>query len=244
MCGKVVLALLVTCACFLTSCSEKGDTSLINSNPSKPASTQNHQEQQASNQTKKDVLAQKYSVDSNGVVMNFMDTLDTLYKSDKTYTIYTDGFSFRYTVEDNNGNLLDMGYHDYRGSLDLYYQGNLLVLEYGFGGNANPSCRYYDVENGRVSSFYENPLATSDTKVAFFTFRERDKKNVLIVQDIFNVSDYYTEIERDFAGGTVLYYNCEAAFLDNGTKLQITYPFGVQEEGKTVEYRTEVLSLE
>lgn len=243
MCGKVVLALLVTCACFLTSCSEKGDTSLINSNPSKPASTQNQQEQQASNQTKKDVLAEKYSIDSNGIVTNFMDTLDTLYKSDKNYTIYTDGFSFRYTVEDNNGNLLDMGYHDYRGSLDLYYQGNLLVLEYGFGGNANPSCRYYDVENGRVSSFYENPLATSDTKVAFFTFRKRDKKNVLIIQDIFNVSDYYTEIERDFANGTELYYNTQAAFLENGKKLEITYPVKSKNAQTTAEYKKEIFEL-
>lgn len=243
MCKKVVFVLLLSCVCFLTSCSEKGDISVIDDNLSTPALPQNEQEEQAFEQTDKSVLAEKYSVNDDGIVINFLDTLDTLYKSDKNYTIYTDGFSFRYTVEDNNGNVLDMGYHDYRGSFDLYYQGNLLVLNYGYGGNIGASERYYDVENGRVSSFFSNPIAVSDTRVAYFVYREQDEKNVLIVQDIFDSSEYYTEIERDFADGTVLYYNCEATFLDNGTRLQITYPFGAQEKGKPTEYRTEVLSL-
>ena len=125
-----------------------------------------------------------YTLDENGIVTNYFETLDTVYKEDKNYTIYTDGFSFRYTINDNKGNVLDIGYHDYRGSFNLYYQGNLLVLDYGFGGNTRPSYRYYDVENGRVSSFYSNPLAVSDTKVAYFIYREQDGEEVLIVQDI------------------------------------------------------------
>lgn len=236
---KLLLVLLLACTCFLTSCSNKDNSFVSDGNISKFESMENDQKKQAEDTN----LSKNYTVNRNGIVTNYFDTLDTVYKNDKNYTIYTDGSSFRYTVKDNKGNVLDMGYHDYRGSLNFYYQEDILVLEYGYGGNLRPSKRYYDVENGRVSSFFNNPIAEFSTKVAFFTFRERDKKNVLIVQDIFNVADYYTEIERDFAGGTVLYYNCEATFLDNGTKLQITYPFGVQEKGKAVEYKTEVLSL-
>ncbi len=189
-----------------------------------------------------DSLSSEYTISPDGIVMNFLDTVNTIYKSDKNYAIYTDGFSFRYTVNDNNGNLLDMGYHNYRGSFDLYYQGDLLVLDYGYGGNTGASERYYDVEHGRISPFFSSPIALSDTRVAYFVYREQNEKNALIIQDIFDPSDYYTEIERDFASGPIL-YTSEATFLDNSTKLQITYPFGIAEKGKPVEYKTEVLSL-
>lgn len=178
----------------------------------------------------------------NGIVMNFFDTLDTVYKQDKNYTVYTDGFSFCYKVNDNNGNLLDIGYHDYRGSLDLYYQNSLLVLEYGYGGNLKASKRYYDLENGRVSRFFGNMVAQSDTKVAYFTYFEDGNKTALIVQDIFDRVDYYIEIEREFALGTELYYNTQAVFLDGGKKLKIKYPVKSQ-NGQDVEYQTEILDL-
>ncbi len=232
---KVVFVLLIVCVCILTSCSNKDDTLV---------SLESGQNEPSSKQTGDVNLSKNYTVDQSGIITNFLGTIDTIYKKDKNYTIYTDGFSFRYTVNDNKGNVLDIGYHDYRGSFDLYYQGNLLVLDYGSGGNSGTSKRYYEVERGLISPFYSNPIALSDTKVAFFTYREQDNKNVLIVQDIFNVEDYYIAIERDFAGGTALYYNTKATFLENGKRLEITYPFGSEEKGAPVEYKTEVLSLE
>ena len=177
----------------------------------------------------------------NGTGTNFSDAFDTIYKQDKNYTVYTDGFSFCYKVNDNNGDLLDVGYHDYRGSLDLYYQNNLLVLEYGNGGNLKGSKRYYDLENGRVSRFFDNTVAQSDTKVAYFTYFEDSNKTALIVQDIFDRADYYIEIEREFALGTELYYNTRAVFSEDGKKLEIKYP--VKPQNGQEEYQTEILEL-
>lgn len=234
MCKKVVVVILIVFLCILTSCSNNDDILV---------SLESRQNESLSEQTKNINLSKKYTIDQSGTIINFLETIDTIYKKDKNYTIYTDGFSFRYTVNDNKGNTLDIGYHDYRGSFDLYYQGNLLVLDYGFGGNSGTSQRYYDVERGIISPFYSNPIAVSDTKVAFFIYSGQNDKNVLIVQDIFNSEDYYIEIDRDFANGTVLYYNTKATFLENGKKLEITYPFGSDAKGVPLEYKTEVLSL-
>jgi len=230
------LVLLVACVFGLTSCTQKENNPSFDSTPSTSATT-----------GAKQVLSHKYSVDENGNVMNFFDTLDTLHKSGENYQIYTDGFSFRYTVTDNNGKVLDIGYHDYRGSFDLDYQGKLLVLEYGSGGNVGiigVSKRYYDVEAGRVSPFFAGVLAHGGTKVVYFAYREQEKKTVLIVQDLFDPADCYEEFERDFANSPNLLYNdTKAEFLNDGKQLQITYPAGVQEKDKPVEYKTEVLSL-
>lgn len=192
--------------------------------------------------------AQRNTPDANNSVnsesetsTNFSDAFDTVYKQDKNYIVYTDGLSFCYKVNDNNGDLLDVGYHDYRGSLDLYYQDSLLVLEYGNGGNLMASKRYYDLENGRVSRFFDNTVAQSDTKVAYFTYFGDSNKTALIVQDIFDRADYYIEIEREFALGTELYYNTRAVFLDDGKKLEIKYP--IKSQNGKVEYQTEILEL-
>ena len=230
---KILSLLLVFCFVFVL-CSCKNANTTTNS-------SQNEAGEQINKQDDKTNLSEKYAVDDNGTVINFLDTIDTSYKEDKNYSIYTDGFSFRYIVKDNDGNLLDMGYHDYRRNFDLYYLGKMLVLDYGSGGEAIPSRRYYDVEKGRVSAFFLNTIAVTDTKVAYFSYEEKKKKDVLIVQDIFDLSKYYIEFERNFDNGTALFYNTKASFIDNGTKLEITYPYESQKSSP--QYKTEILSL-
>lgn len=232
---KIVLIILIANFCLLTSCSNNNNA-IDQSKIEKP--------EVFSKQEDDFNLSEKYTVNQNGIIMNYLETIDTIYKSDDNYTIYTDGFSFRYIVKDNSDNVLDIGYHDYRGSFDLYSLGKLLVLDYGSGGNSGTSKRFYDLEKGQVSRFYSNPIAVSDTKVAFFAYNEKDNKEVLIIQGIFNTEDYYKEIERNFPNGTAVFYDTKATFLENGKKLEITYPIKTTEKGESLEYKTEVIILE
>ncbi len=230
-----VFAILI-CLIFLTSCSNKIDSS--NNKYSKKES-----DMYVDKHINNSEILGKYNINEDGTVINFFDTMDTVYKQDVNYIVKTDGFSFCYEVNDNDGNSLDIGFHDYRGSLNFYYQEDILVLEYGYGGNLRPSKRYYDVENGRVSSFFNNPIAEFSTKVAYFKYSESKNENILIVRDMFDTTNYYTEIKRDFANGTELYYNTQATFLENGKKLQIKYPVKSKNNQTIAEYEKEIIEL-
>ena len=232
MCKKVVIFLLLAFVCFLTACSEKNNVSGTDNNTSIPALLQNEMKEQAFMQTNKNVPAEKYNVDSNGNVWNYLSTLTILYKSGDNYEIYTDEgvTGFYYIVKDGHGELLDQGYHNWKGSFDLEYQNGLLVLDYGYGGNAWDE-RYYDISGGRVSRVFPSPEAVSDKLVAYFV-SESDGQIKLIVQDIFDSSVYYKEIVRDFSGD-VYKVHFSGEFLDNNTKLRITYPVKDKEETVT-----------
>lgn len=233
---KVFSAILI-CIIFLTSCSNKIDSS------SDTKYSKEESDRYINKHINDSEVLKKYNINGDGTVINFFDTMDTVYKKDVNYIVNTDGFSFCYKVNDNDGNLLDIGYHDYQGGLNFYYQEDLLVLEYGYGGNLRPSKRYYDVKNGRVSRFFDNPIAEYSTKVAYFTYSESKNENILIVRDMFDMTNYYTEIKRNFANGTELYYNTQAAFLENGKKLEITYPVKSKNAQTTAEYKKEIFEL-
>ena len=127
--------------------------------------------------------------------------------------------------------MIDRGCHNWRGSFDLSYQNGLLVLDYGFGGSSFNK-RYYDIDGRRVSKFYPSPVAESDSLVAYFIWEENQIK--LIVQDIFNSTVFYKEISQDFSD-FVLKQNYTGEFIENNTKLRLTYP---------VNNRTELITEE
>ncbi len=234
MCKKVVLLLLSTLVCLFPACTNRGDVSDIGNNPSKQTSLQNEYKEHSSNQATKASIADKYNVDSDGNIWNYLSTLDTPYKSAENYEIYTDDgqTGFYYVVKDKNGTRLDLGYHDSRGSFDLVYENGLLVLDYGYGGNAWDE-RYYDISASRVSRFFPSPEAVSDKLVAYFV-SESNGQIKLIVQDIFDSSAYYKEIVRDFSGD-VFKVHFSGEFFDNNAKLKITYPVKDKEGSVTEE---------
>ena len=59
-----------------------------------------------------------------------------------------------YVVKNSKKEYLDFGYHDGRGSLKFFKSNGLLCLEYGVGGSTWYE-RYYDIEKGKVSKFFE-----------------------------------------------------------------------------------------
>jgi len=155
-------------------------------------------------------------------------------KTDENYTVYTDKNEIKnyyYIVKDKNGEVLDRGYHDSHGSFDIEYQNGLLALDYGYGGNSFDK-RYYDIEGGRISQYLSRPVAESDRLVAYFT--QEDDQFKLIVRDIFDATVFYQEIIRDFSN-FVVKQNYTGEFIENNTKLRVTYPVNNRKEPVTEE---------
>ena len=90
-------------------------------------------------------LSSKYIIGENGIVMNYISTLDIVYEEDDNYIIYTDErqSGYHYYVKSDDGALIDEGFHTWRGSFGFDRKDGILVLDNGFGG---PSWhrRYYD----------------------------------------------------------------------------------------------------
>ena len=151
-----------------------------------------------------------------------INSANIIYKSDKTYKIFTNEemTEFEYFIYDNDGGIIDMGYHDSRGSFDIYEENGLLVLDYGVGGNTWHE-RYYDTAKGAVSRFFEKPVQNTDRLIAYFEVRD-NPDIVLVVRDIFDTAQFYKEINRDFSS-FVITDQAKCEFIDNNTRLKLTY---------------------
>lgn len=119
-----------------------------------------------------------------------------------------------YRVFNQSKKIIDHGYFDPR-AVDISFEENdgILSLKQLAGGSLQ--YRYYDVSNSRVSQFFNNPKDSSHELVAYFSGTYDDL--TLIVQNMFDSSDYYQEIRRDFstAGSTIV------TFQNDGTQLEI-----------------------
>lgn len=168
-------------------------------------------------------LSSKYIIDENGIVMNYIDTLDIIYEEDDNYVIYTDEIQsgYQYYVKNDDGALIDEGFHTWRGSFGFDRKDGILVLDNGFGG---PSWhrRYYDTASGRVSRFFYKPVQTSNELVAYFTSKGEDATIVLVVQNMFDPAVYYKEFQGNFSG-MVFRDHSTGEFLDNDTKLKVHF---------------------
>lgn len=79
-------------------------------------------------------------------------------------------------------------------------------------------CRYIDIEKDLCSYWFTNPVAENENMVAY---PDPGGSTKLIVQDMFDKSEYYREFERDFAYKQ--WPLTSAEFIDEGTRLKITY---------------------
>lgn len=154
---------------------------------------------------------------------NFEETFTAITVKEKNHIIKTsDKFAGDfYEIYDNNGNLLDKGYHGWRGSFDISKKDEVIVLEYGFGGTSvHPKYRFYDAEKGIASRYFEGPIAYSGQLVAYFSINENNAK--LIVQDIFNIEETYIEFSGKF-DKFILMKIQEMSFNEDGTKILIRH---------------------
>lgn len=156
-------------------------------------------------------------------IQNCLSSINILYKQGKNYEILSDEslFYFHYFIRDNDGRIIDEGYHGPRGSFDIIQKETYITLNYGHGGNSWFE-RYYDVSAGRLSRFFESPIQTNDELVALFKVNNANNDIILVIQNIFDPDKYYKEVMRDFSD-LVIKDEVKAEFLDDNTKLRITY---------------------
>ncbi len=154
---------------------------------------------------------------------NFESTFTIVTKNEKNFVIkssddYAGNF---YEIYDNTGNLLDKGFHGWRGSFDISKEHNMVILEYGFGGTGvHPKYRLYDVERGIVSRYFEGPIAVRDTLIAYFNVI--DEKAILVVQDAFDINRYYKEFTGKFDKFVFMKIQ-EISFSEDGAKIIIKH---------------------
>lgn len=156
-------------------------------------------------------------------IYDIEDSFTETYKEDKNFLItksdeYAGDF---YEIYDNYGNLLDKGYHGWRGSFDISKNGDIITLEYGFGGtNVFPKYRFYDVANSMVSRYYDGPVDIYGSNVAFF--KEENGKVVLAVQNMFDSTEYYREFTGRFDRLICLYIK-DIVFSEDGKEITIEF---------------------
>lgn len=153
-----------------------------------------------------------------------------LSEENKNYKVYTDesGFNYYYDIYNNNGKLIDTGFHTKGIGIEVI--GDILNIRKGAGTYVF-TCKYYDLSTNRVSRDYATPLEIGGEYIAYFTTKTEGNKDeiVLIVQNIFDERLYYKEIKRDFSDETLSFYS-PTEFIDNNTKLRIKYPINQNDE--------------
>ena len=154
---------------------------------------------------------------------NFERTFTTVRVNEKNYIIKTstDFAGDFYEIYDNNGNLLDKGFHGWRGSFDISKERDIITLEYGFAGTSvHPKYRMYDAEKGIASRYFEGPIAVNGTLIAYFKVSNEEAS--LVVQDIFDVENCYKVFNGKF-DTFILMKIQEISFSEDGTQINIKH---------------------
>lgn len=169
-----------------------------------------------------------------------LQPLNIVWGKDDNFEILTnaEGTAYRYCVYDNNGQLLDQGFHDFRGC-GFSVKGGYLCY-YDASLTFQWAERYYDVEKGLVSPSYYRPLDTRKNLVAYYDTNS-DGKTVLIIRDIFDTDAYYFEISRAF-NPSVWTGGSTGSFSEDATTFTLTY-IVTHQENKTETTVTETIQL-
>ena len=191
--------------------------------------------QQPDTNTSGTVIADRYEVDRQGNIRNFLSTVNVPNKLTEHYEVFTDPIysAYRYIVMGKNGRVLDTGY---TGNGGVYFResGDLLVLQIN-NNTSDWQLRFFDVETGRTSPLFDSVAAYEDGLVAYFTFNNKGSV-VLVVQDVFDPAAYYVELNYYFSGQAIKNSNYSGWFEENASKLVISMPDSYTGERSNVEF--------
>ena len=137
-----------------------------------------------------------------------------LYERGAYYELYgqVQGTATYYRIFNEDLELIDFGYYEKSGSISQI--GDMLVLSLN-GGMFSQIVRYYDIQNSRISCFFNAPLAVNEELVVYVEGQK------FVIQNIFDPAAFYQEIEMDPIPGSALQF--EVCFIDN-QHLQVKYP--------------------
>lgn len=143
----------------------------------------------------------------------------------------TDG-DYKLTIRSRSGNIIFNEQYGAEPIVQIVDDDTLLII---CGKGDWHICTFVNVDTGLVSEGFDDISAWNSEMVVYAVWQDGTYK--VIVQDIYNKSDYYMEIERDFYPAAAPQYIIkEAAFLDDST-LKVKY------YGENLETREEIFDL-
>ncbi len=149
--------------------------------------------------------------------ISYNDSIFTLCEVSDNYELYygdiASGYYFK--IYNQNAELMDSG--NYKSTTDISKVHGWIQLWYSVG-MSNRMVKYYDVENGRVSQLFNNPLAVCEELVVYTNIV--NDSDCFVVQNIFDSNVYYQTFAMDPVPASVLGF--EAEFIDN-THIQVSY---------------------
>ena len=125
-----------------------------------------------------------------------------------------------YTVVADSGIILDWSYDTQWYRIEFSEEDSVGCLKQ-FSGGPTCSYRFYDFVNERVSRIYENPFTRNGNLVA--TIETRGDELVLLVQDMFDPSVYQAVFREDWIVPFLVIQNAKIEFIENNTKLKVSY---------------------
>lgn len=197
--------------CFLLS------LFLFSACQSSPNST-NHSESTSMNAT--------VTTDSNVTTTSsdsvHMDIVHELQQKTEHFELYgaDNGGACFYRVVADSGISLDWSHDTQWYRIEFSEEDSVGCLKQ-FSGGPTCSYRFYDFVNERVSRIYNNPFTRNGNLVA--TIETRGDELVLLVQDMFDPSVYQAVFREDWIVPFLVIQNAKIEFIENNTKLKVSY---------------------
>lgn len=122
-----------------------------------------------------------------------------------------------YTVKDKSGETIENASCANEPRVAII---NSSLLGVRFFADGSTFCRYYDVQNGRVSDSYFNAFWDNGKLVAYHDY---DGGHRFIVRDIFDADGYYYEKPVDVFSASISVTKCE--YDEDNATLNVTYSY-------------------
>ena len=141
---------------------------------------------------------------------------------------------YKLTIRSRGGNIIFNEQYGAEPIVQIVDDDTLLII---CGKGDWHICTFVNVDTGLVSEGFDDISAWNSEMVVYAVWQDGTYK--VVVQDIYNKSDYYMEIERDFSPMAVPHFIIkEATFLDDST-LEMKYYCG-----ENFEIKGEIIDLQ
>jgi hypothetical protein len=128
--------------------------------------------------------------------------------------------NYLYTINDINGNVVTM--NSTSAEVDIQYVNSEILSIHTHHGMPADLYIFYNIKKDCISKEYWNPLAINSNLIAYLEYSNSEhSETVLVIRDIFDKTEFYQEIFKDFAyqlPDSVI----NAKFINND-ELEITY---------------------
>lgn len=152
-----------------------------------------------------------------------------IYDEEYYKVILKDNISFDYYIYDVNKNIVEEQ-NGLTNLIDVKLLNDNVVDVHINWGTGLSEHHYYSVKRDVFSKKYEFVVAYNNERVAYLDGAIQER--CLIVQNVFNKTEYYKEFNLDFS--TFITPVVDASFINNDSQLQVTYYFGDEEIERTV----------